>query len=131
MHLKVITPERITFDNSVNSVYLDTEIGQIGILPHHADFVTKVKPGALRISVGGKDTVMVTGEGLLQMQADTVTILTDLAEESSDIDEKSAEEARKRAQEALTQKLSDEEYAETFAILERSLAKLKVKRRHR
>ena len=131
MHLKVITPEKIIFDDTVTSVYLDTEKGQIGILPHHADFVTKVKPGSMRISTGGKNTLMVTGEGLLQMQDNKVTILTDLAEESSAIDEKSAEDARKRAELALTEKLSDEEYVETIAILERSLAKLKVKRRHR
>ena len=74
---------------------------------------------------------MATGEGILQMQENVITILADLAEEASLIDEKAAEEARKRAEEALEEKLSAEEYAETLAILEKSLAKLRVKRRHR
>lgn len=131
MNLKVITPEEVVFEGETTSVYLETEKGIIGILPHHADFVTKVVPGELRITHGGKTTRMVTGEGVLTMENNSITILTDLAEDESKIDEKSAEEARKRAQDAMEQKLSDEEYAETLAVLERSLAKLKVKRHHR
>jgi F-type H+-transporting ATPase subunit epsilon len=57
--------------------------------------------------------------------------MTDLAESAASIDERAVEQAKKRAEEALEQKLGDEEYAETLAILEKSLAQLKVKRRHR
>jgi|SRR3989344_430635 len=131
MYLKVITPEEVVFDSEVSSVSVDSEIGQLGILPHHIDFVTKIIPGELKIHTGGKIIRMATGEGILQMQENVITILADLAEEASLIDEKAAEEARKRAEEALEEKLSAEEYAETLAILEKSLAKLRVKRRHR
>ena len=131
MYLKVITPEEVVFDSEVSSVSVDSEIGQLGILPHHIDFVTKIIPGELKIHTGGKIIRMATGEGILQMQDNVITILADLAEEASLIDEKVAEEARKRAEEALEEKLSAEEYAETLAILEKSLAKLRVKRRHK
>ena len=57
--------------------------------------------------------------------------MTDLATYAQDIDERAVEEAKKRAEIALTQTLSDEEYAETLASLEKSLAQLRIKRRHR
>lgn len=131
MVLKVITPEGIVFDSEVSSIYLDSESGQLGVLPNHVDFVTKIKPGELRLNASGKEVKMATGEGIFQIEQNQAIILTDLAEDESQIDEKVADEARKRAEDALEQKLSNEEYVETIAILERSLAKLKVKRRHR
>ncbi|MDP3758213.1 MAG: ATP synthase delta/epsilon chain alpha-helix domain-containing protein, partial [Candidatus Daviesbacteria bacterium] len=60
-----------------------------------------------------------------------LTVMTDLATLAEDIDERAVEEAKKRAEQALEQSLSDEEYAETMANLEKSLAQLRVKRRHR
>jgi len=57
--------------------------------------------------------------------------MTDLATYAQDIDEKAVEDAKKRAEAALEQTLSDEEYAETLANLEKSLAQLRVKRRHK
>ena len=63
MYLKVITPEEIVFESEVSSVYLDTEKGQIGILPEHVNFVTKVVPGEMRINHSGKQIRMATGEG--------------------------------------------------------------------
>ncbi|HCB22909.1 TPA: ATP synthase F1 subunit epsilon, partial [Candidatus Daviesbacteria bacterium] len=71
------------------------------------------------------------GDGFLQMSDNTLTVMTDLATYEQDIDERAVEEAKKRAEQALEQKLSGEEYAETLAILEKSLAQLRIKRRHR
>lgn len=130
LHLKIVTPEKEIFDEDVDMVTLTTTEGEIGILPHHINLMTQVVPGELRIKIGDKTTVMATGSGLLQMDNNTLVIATDLAEKAEDINEKAVEEARERAQKALEQTLSDEEYAETLAVLEKSLAKLKVKRRH-
>lgn len=130
-HLKIVTPEKEIFDDKVDMVTAETTEGQIGILPHHINLMAQVIPGELCIKIGDKTTVMATGSGLLQMANNTLVIATDLAEKAEDIDEKEVEKARERAQAALEQKLTDEEYAETLAVLEKSLAKLKVKRRHR
>ena len=67
----------------------------------------------------------------MQITGDRVAILTDMAFEAANIDEAKAEEARKRAEERLQQKLSDEEVASVSAALAHSLAQLKVKRRNR
>lgn len=131
LNLKIVTPERTVFEDSVDEVIVPGADGEMGILPHHINIMAKLLPGELRIKRGNKSEVLAVGGGFLQMADNTATILTDMALEESSIDEKAAEEARKRASEALEQKLSDEEYAETISILERSLAQLKVKRRHR
>lgn len=131
LHLKIVTPEKMILDEDVNQVNAPTEDGEIGILPNHVNLMSKLEPGELVIKRNGKADTLAVGDGFLQMADNTLTIMTDLATYAADIDERVVEDARKRAQQALAQKLTDEEYAETVAILEKSLAQLKVKRRHR
>jgi len=131
LHLKIVTPEKVALDELVDMVTLTSADGELGILPHHANLMAKLEPGELRIKKGGRVEVLATGDGFIQVADNILTILTDLAVNETDIDEKAVEDARKRAEVALEQKLSDEEYAETLAVLEKSLAQLKVKRRHR
>ena len=131
LHLKIVSPEKEIFDGEAEMVTASTQDGEIGILPHHISLMAQLKAGELRIKQGGKETVMVVGGGLLQVAGNVVTVATDLAEKEEEINEKAAEDARERAKAALEQTLSDEEYAETLAVLEKSLAQLKVKRRHR
>lgn len=130
LHLKIVTPEEEIFNDEVEVVTAMTRDGEIGILPHHINLMSQLAPGELKIKKGGKETVMVVGGGLLQMANNVLTIATDLAEDVAEIDEKAVEEARRRAEAALEQTLSDEEYAETLAVLEKSLAQLRIKRRH-
>lgn len=129
--LKVVTPEKEILDEMVDQVNVTTSEGEIGILPNHTALMAKIKPGELRVKIGSKVEVMAVGEGFLQLAGNILTIMTDLAINEAEINEKAVEEAKKRAEQALEQKLSDEEYAETFAALEKSLAQLRVKRRHR
>lgn len=131
LHLKIVTPEKLLLDEDVSQVNVSTEEGQLGILPHHANLMAKLKIGELVIKRGGKIETLALGEGFLQVSGSNLTIMTDLAEYEQDIDEKAVLEAKKRAEQVLEQKLSDEEYAETLANLEKSLAQLRVKRRHR
>lgn len=129
--LKIVTPEEEVFNEEVDQVNVSTSRGELGILPHHANLMAKLEPGELKIKKGSKISHFAIGLGFLQVENNTLTIMTDLAENAEEIDEKAVEAARKRAEEALEQKLSNEEYAETLAALEKSLAQLKVKRRHR
>lgn len=131
LHLKIVTPEKEIFDDEVEMVTAETTDGEIGILPHHINLMTQIKPGEIRIKQGNKEIPMVMGSGLLQVANNIVTITTDMAEKVEEIDEKAAEEAHKRAQIALEQKLTDEEIASAQISLEKALAQLKVKRRHR
>ncbi len=131
LHLKIVTPEKLLLDEEVSQVNVSTEQGQIGILPNHANLMAKLEPGELVIKKGGKVDTLAIGDGFLQVSNNTLTVMTDLAVNEADIDEKAVEEAKKRAEQALSQTLSDEEYAETLANLEKSLAQLRIKRRHK
>lgn len=131
LHLKIVTPEKLIFDEEVTQVNVSTEQGQIGILPNHANLMAKLVPGELIIKKDGKQDSLAIGGGFLQVSDNALTVMTDLATFEQDIDEKAQEEAKKRAEQALEQTLSDEEYAETLAALEKSLAQLRIKRRHK
>lgn len=131
LHLKIVTPEKQILDETVDQVNVFTTEGELGILPHHASLMAKMIPGELRYKKGGKTVSMATGDGFLQVNNNVLTVMTDLAVEAADIDEKAVEQAKQRAQQALEQKLSGEEYATTLANLEKALAQLRVKRRHR
>ncbi|MBI2600019.1 ATP synthase F1 subunit epsilon [Candidatus Daviesbacteria bacterium] len=131
LHLKIVTPEGQAFDDEVNAVTVPSSEGELGILPHHASLMAKLIPGELKIKKNGKEESLAIGGGFLQVNENTATIMTDLATYAADIDERAVEEAKKRAEQALAQTLSDEEYADTLAALEKSLAQLRVKRRHR
>jgi F-type H+-transporting ATPase subunit epsilon len=129
--LKIVTPEEEVLNEEVDQVNVSTTQGELGILPHHSNLMAKLVPGELRIKKGSKISHFAIGVGFMQVENNVLTVMTDLAENADEIDEKAVEAARKRAEEALEQKLSDEEYAETLAALEKSLAQLKVKRRRR
>jgi F-type H+-transporting ATPase subunit epsilon len=88
-------------------------------------------PGEVIASKGGVDYSLAVGEGLIEVTADHVAILTDMAIAAEHIDEAKAEEARRRAEARLQEKLSDEEVASINSSLAHSLAQLNVKRRHR
>lgn len=131
LHLKIVTPEKLIFDEEVSQVNVSTEQGQIGILPNHVNLMAKLEPGEMVIKKGGKEDRLAVGDGFLQVSDNILTVMTDLAVSEEDIDERAVEEAKKRAEQALEQTLSDEEYAETLAALEKSLAQLRIKRRHK
>jgi len=105
--------------------------GQFGVYPQHMPLMTQMVPGEIIVQKGGRDTYIAAGEGVIEVTATRVSILTDLAVAADRIDEAKAEEARKRAEARLREKLSDEEVANVNASLARSLAQLRVKRRQR
>lgn len=88
-------------------------------------------PGEMMVRKDGRDEFLAVGEGLVEVTADSVSIATDMAIAAASIDEVKAEEARRRAEARLREKISDEEVASVNASLARSLAQLRVKRRRR
>jgi F-type H+-transporting ATPase subunit epsilon len=103
----------------------------MGVYPQHVPLITQMVPGEMIVRKDGRDLFIATGEGLIEITAHRVAILTDLAIQADRIDEAKAEEARQRAEARLREKLSAEEVATVNASLARSLAQLRVKRRRR
>lgn len=133
MKIEIITPEKVSYSEEADQVSLPTAEGEITILPNHIPLLTQLLPGELSIRKGNQTIVMASGGGFAEITGNKVSIATDLALKSEEINEKQAEEARKRAEEAMKdrERLSEEEFALTAASLQKALAQLRVKRRHR
>ena len=131
LKLEIVTPEAVVYSDDVHMVTLPGIEGELGIYPLHVPLITQVVPGGVVVTKNGRDTQLAVGEGLVEITADAVIIVTDMAIPADKIDEAKVEEARQRAAARLSEKLSDEEVASVNASLARSLAQLNVKRRHR
>ena len=131
LRLEIITPQAIVFSEDVNMVTLPAVDGQIGVYPHHVRLITQIVPGEIIVNLNGQDRSLAVGEGLVEISAHEVAIVTDMAIPAEHIDEAKVEEARERAAARLREKISDEEVATVNASLARSLAQLQVKRRRR
>ena len=129
LKLEVVTPAGTVYSEDVEMVTLPGVAGEMGILPQHVPLISQMVPGEMIVHKNGRDLFVATGEGLIEVTATRVSILTDLAIPADRIDEAKAEEARQRAEARLREKLSDEQVASVNASLTRSLAQLRVKRR--
>ncbi|MCI0362629.1 MAG: F0F1 ATP synthase subunit epsilon [Phycisphaerales bacterium] len=131
LKLEIVTPEAKTYSEDVDMVTLPGVEGEMGILPMHVPLLTQVVAGEVIVRKGGHDYFLAVGEGFVEITGERVAILTDMAIRAENIDEAKAEEARKRAEARLAEKLDDEEAAMVSAALAHSLAQLQVKRRQR
>jgi F-type H+-transporting ATPase subunit epsilon len=129
LKLEIVTPEGVTYSEDVEMVTLPGSEGEMGIYPNHVPLMTQVAAGEVSARRNGKDEFLAVGEGFVEITGERVAILTDMAIKAENIDESKAEEARKRAEARLAEKLGDEETAMVSAALAHSLAQLKVKRR--
>ena len=129
--LEIVTPEATVSYEDVEMVTLPGVVGQMGVYPQHVPLMTQMVPGEIIVRKDGRDLFIASGEGLIEVTANRVAVLTDLAVAADRIDEAKAEEARQRAEARLREKLSDEEVAACNASLARSLAQIQVKRRQR
>lgn|SRR5690349_24780597 len=131
LKLEIVTPEAKIYSEDVDMVTLPGVEGEMGIYPMHVPLMTQVVAGELVARKGGLDHFLAIGEGFVEITGERVAVMTDMAIKAENIDEAKAEEARKRAEARLAEKLDDEEAAMVSAALMHSLAQLKVKRRQR
>src|SRR6266566_5185255 len=101
LKLEIVTPETKIYSEDVDMVTLPGSEGELGVYPRHVPLLTALKPGELRVIKDGRETSMAVGEGFIEIKADAVSVLTDMALESTSIDEAAAEAAVARAQAAM------------------------------
>ena len=131
LQVDVVSAEEQIFSGEAKFVALPGEMGELGIYPRHTPLFTQIKPGAVRIKIPGQaaeELVFVQG-GFLEVQPHKVTVLADTAIRAHDLDEVKALEAKKRAEDAMTNKESDESMATAQAELSIALAKLEAIRK--
>jgi len=132
LHLEIVTAERVVYQDDVDMVIAPAWNGTVGILPHHAPLLTTLQIGELLVRKGGAEQALVIAGGFLEVNANRVTILADFAEHAEEIDVQRAEEARRRAQESLTNRGSSSEGdIEARAALRRASFQLRVARNRR
>ena len=129
IHFDLVSPERMLLSEDVDMVTLPGSEGELGVYPKHVPVLTTLKPGELRVLKNGRETSMAVGEGFVEIKADAVSVLTDMALEAEKIDIASAEAAVERAKAAMKEDLGKEEVAAIQASLQKALAQLQVKRR--
>jgi F-type H+-transporting ATPase subunit epsilon len=131
LKLEIVTPEAKVFSDDVDMVTLTGSEGEMGILPQHMPLMTRLVAGEIVVNKGKETFFLAVGDGFVQVTGDRVSILTDMAISAENIDEAKAEEARRRAEIRLAEKVGDEEAARVQAALTHATTQLKVKRHRR
>ncbi len=128
----VVSAERSLFEGEAKFVALPGEAGELGVLPGHTPLITRIRPGTLKIVMpdNSEELIFVAG-GLLEIQPNHVTVLSDTAIRAADLDEAKAEEARRRAEESLRNTKGKVDIAVVQAELEMLAAQALAARRLR
>jgi len=131
---EIVSQDRQVYSGDVDMVLLPGVEGMMGILPDHSPLLTILQYGVVTLRVKEKEDVYFTvSGGIAEVQPDQVTILADAAENVNEIDEKRAEEARKRAEEILKKgvPMDTDSYLRIQSALKRSTLRLDAVRRYR
>ena len=129
-HVDVVSAEELIFSGEARFVALPGEAGELGVYPRHTPLITRVKPGSVRIELadGGEEFVFVAG-GIIEVQPDSVTVLSDTAIRGKDLDEERANAAKTLAEEALRNAKSEVDLAVAQAELHTLVAQIAALRR--
>ncbi len=130
--VNVVSAEQSLFSGEAKFVALPGESGELGVLPGHTPLITRVRPGTVKIVMpdDSEETIFVAG-GLLEIQPNHVTVLSDTAIRAADLDEAKAEQARRQAEETLRNAKDSVDIAVVQAELEMLAAQVQAARRLR
>ena len=133
IQLEIVTPERLVYEDEVDSVNVPGVEGELGILPHHAPLVSTLGYGELRIRKGGAEESFAIVGGFVQVRPDKVVVMAETADLASEIDLERAQEARREAERALeTGYTEGADLSAARAALQQALMRIRVaERRHR
>jgi F-type H+-transporting ATPase subunit epsilon len=132
VHLDVVSAEVSIFSGLVETMQVTGSEGELGIYPGHAPLLTTLKPGMVRlIKQFGEEEVIFIAGGVLEVQPNSVTVLADIAIRAEDLDEQSALDAKKRAEEHMADAGGDFDFAEAAKELAEALAQLQLIRKLR
>ncbi len=127
MHVDIVSAESAVFSGEVEMVFAPAIMGEVGILPRHTPMLTRLRPGEVRLKLpGGEEEFFYVSGGMLEVQPQTVTILSDTGFRAKDIDEAAAMEAKQRAEQALQDQTSEFEYAQAERELAEAMAQLQA-----
>jgi F-type H+-transporting ATPase subunit epsilon len=118
IHVDVVSAEESIFSGEAKFVALPGEAGELGIYPRHTPLITRIKAGSVRIEKadGSEEFIFVAG-GILEVQPNCVTVLSDTAVRGKDLDGEKANQAMAAAKEALDNAKGDIDVAKAQSEL--------------
>jgi F-type H+-transporting ATPase subunit epsilon len=123
IHVDIVSAEGHIHHGEAAMVFAPAEMGEVGIAPRHAPLLTRMKPGEVRVKqADGSELQFFVSGGILEVQPHLVTVLADTAIRAKDVDEAAAVEAKRRAEEAMSQARSDIDLARAQAELAQAAA---------
>ena len=133
IHVDVVSAEEAIYSGEAEFVVLPGEAGELGFYPRHTPLITRIKPGAVRITPadGGEEQLIFVAGGILEVQPKVITVLADTAIRGGDLDEAKATEALKRAEQARLSAKDKQEIATVEGELAMLAAQLAAIRRLR
>lgn len=133
LRVEIVSAEREIYSGEARAVTAPAELGEVGIHPRHAPLITRLKPGEVKVEAvaGGEALLFFVSGGMLEVQPHQVTVLADTAMRGADLDEAKAEEARRRAEQALADRKADLDQAKALAELAEAAAQLRMIQRLR
>ncbi|MHB8471312.1 MAG: F0F1 ATP synthase subunit epsilon [Gammaproteobacteria bacterium] len=127
LHVDIVSAEAEIFSGTAEMVFAPAVMGEVGIAPRHAPLLTRLKPGEVRIkAAGGEEHFFYVSGGILEVQPHVVTVLADTALRAKDIDESQALAAKQRAEQALSDRKADFDYAKAQVELAEAVAQLRT-----
>jgi len=135
LQVNVVSAEEMIFSGRARFVALPGESGELGVYPRHTPLITRIRPGSVRIHMedGQEEFVFVAG-GILEIQPDVVTVLSDTAIRGKDLDEEKANMAKRAAEDALRNAKTDFDVAmaqSELAVMAAQIAALRKFREKR
>ena len=128
IHVDIVSAEGHMYSGQGEMVYAPAMMGEIGIAPRHAPLVTQLKPGEVRVDPGNgkpQEHFYVSG-GMIEVQPFKVTVLADTGIRAADIDEAAAKEAKRRAEDVLSNQRADIDLAKAQIELAEAVAQLRA-----
>ena len=126
IHVDIVSAEREIFSGEADMVFAPGEQGELGIAPRHAPLLTRLKAGTVRVQHAGEEQVFYVSGGILEIQPHVVTVLSDTAQRAADIDEAAAQDAKRKAEEALANQSGELDLARAQTELLEAVARLKA-----
>jgi len=132
MQVDVVSAEELIYSGQATFVALPGEVGELGIYPRHTPLISRIRAGSVRIQKpdGEEEFVFVAG-GILEVQPDSVTVLSDTAVRGKDLDEERANAAKKAAEEHMKNAKSSVDIAAAQVELAVFAAQLSALRKFR
>jgi F-type H+-transporting ATPase subunit epsilon len=126
MQVDIVSAEGEIFSGKAEMLFAQAADGEVGIMPHHTQFLSQLKPGTVRVVSGDEEDHFYISGGIIEIQPSMVTVLADSAIRAADLDEAEANAAKQRAVEAMDNAKTDTDIARAQVELAEAVAQIQA-----